>query len=136
MLDFLHQHTPSNFSDAIAIAVYLGKTRGVTEDDLEQQAWDKMRVFKSPDVGANYLVEVVAQSIATSLREVDPYQYLDLPIAYKANAEASWITLDDNEIIGMDLSSFKVLLTELVNEKQELASDFDDDELLSSFLED
>ena len=48
MLDFLHQHTPSNFSDAIAIAVYLGKTRGVTEDDLEQQAWDKMRVFKSP----------------------------------------------------------------------------------------
>lgn len=36
----------------------------------------------------------------------------------------------------MDLSSFKVLLTELVNEKQELVSDFDDDELLSSFLED
>lgn len=135
MLDFLHQHTPNNFTDAIAIAVHLGKTRNVTEDDLMQQAWDNMRFYHSPDVAANYLVEVVAQSIATSLRELEPYKDLALAVNYEANGEASWITLNDNELIGMDLSSFKVLLTELLNEQQALLDDFDDDDALASFLD-
>lgn len=135
MLGFLHQHTPNNFTDAIAIAVHLGKTRNVTEDDLMQQAWDNMRFYHSPDVAANYLVEVVAQSIATSMRELEPYKDLALAVNYEANGEASWITLNDNELIGMDLSSFKVLLTELLNEQQALLDDFDDDDALASFLD-
>lgn len=135
MLDFLHQHTPNNFADAIAIAVHLGKTSNVTEDDLMQQAWDNMRFYHSPDVAANYLVEVVAQSIATSLRELEPYKDLALSVNYEANGESSWITLNDNELIGMDLSSFKVLLTELLNEEQALLDDFDDDDALASFLD-